>query len=151
MAAAKNPRAACSWLLALLIVAACSAPSVKPHPGELGAPSSSAEDVPDDLCAVIPAGCPGSSHDNGCPDVVFSAERACSPDDAMRRLIREATEDLAREPRLTRVAIRGDAKGAQCVHDALVVGGTAQARLAVHPGSGDVALEAEVWDGQACR
>lgn len=104
-----------------------------------------------DRCTVLRDGCPGTTDEDGCPDVTFDRHHACEPDATTVRLLADAAEEMRREARLTRLAIQGEDAAAICVRDRLVAGGVDEKRLELaRGGEGDVSLTVRAWDGREC-
>ncbi len=102
-----------------------------------------------DRCTVLRHGCPGMIEDDGCPDVSFAPHIACA--DPTHPLLVEAAAELAREPRLTTLEIRGDKVGAECARDRLIATGLLEERVVVVASSGDLSFATSAWAGSPCR
>lgn len=140
------------WIGVTLVACTQSAPAAPP-PGvaQVSPDRDNAGDMVDsvDRCTVLRHGCPRMMEDDGCPEVSLAPNNACA--DPTHQLLVEAAAELAREPRLTTLEIRGDKVGAECARDRMLATGLLAERLLVVAGTGDVHFATRAWAGSACR
>ena len=105
---------------------------------------------PGDTCGVLRPGCPGVE-DDGCPDVLVELESGCDHE-LTRELLTALVSEMKREPRFTRVLVRGDPQLSQCVRSRIIAEGIEALRVAQQDDKrAYVDFEVDAWDGKACR
>jgi hypothetical protein len=116
-------------------------------------------DIPDvaERCPPIPAGCPGSGDQDGCPDLSLSLGPRCELAGRNADLLREVADAMKKDRRLTVVSIVATEKEcAAQVKKRLADAGVDAARVdsrLTHPHGLelDIYFEVTAWDGKQCR